>query len=70
LVQQALRRRLARRTAIGLASVLFGLAHLLVYQTAVYQTILLGLSFGLAYESAGILASILTHMLWNLWLIL
>jgi len=70
LVQQALRRRLARRTAIGLSSLLFGLAHLLVYQTAVYQTILLGLGFGLAFESAGILASILAHVLWNLWLIL
>jgi len=68
LVQHALRRRLKRRLAIGLAALLFGLAHLVVYQNAVYQPILLGLSFGLAYERAGILASILVHMLWNLWL--
>ena len=66
LVQQALRRRLRRRLALGLAALLFGLAHLVVYRNAVYQPVLLGLSFGLAYERAGILASILAHLLWNL----
>lgn len=68
LVQHALRRRLARRWAIGLAALLFGLAHLVAYRSAVYQPMLLGLSFGLAYERAGIFASIVVHMLWNLWL--
>jgi hypothetical protein len=68
LVQHALRRRLTRRIAIGLSALLFGIAHVVVFPNAVYQTVLLGLSFGLAYERAGILASILVHMLWNLWL--
>ena len=68
LVQHALRRRVKRRVAIGLSATLFGLAHLLVFPMSVHQTVLLGLSFGIAYERAGILASILTHMLWNLWL--
>jgi membrane protease YdiL (CAAX protease family) len=68
LVQHALRRRVRRRLAIGLAAMLFGLAHLLVYKTVAWQTVLLGLTFGIAYESAGLLASTLVHMLWNLWL--
>lgn len=68
LVQHALRRRLRRRWALGLAALLFGLAHVVAYRSAVYQPVLLGLSFGLAYERAGIVASILVHMLWNLWL--
>lgn len=68
LVQHALRRRLKRRIAIGLAALLFGIAHVVVFPNAVYQTVLLGLSFGLAYERAGILASVLVHVLWNLWL--
>jgi membrane protease YdiL (CAAX protease family) len=68
LVQHALRRRLKRRVAIGLSATLFGLAHVVVFPMSVYQTVLLGLSFGVAYERAGIVASILTHMLWNLWL--
>ncbi len=68
LVHHALRRRLRRRLAIGLSALLFGLAHIVVYHGAVYQPVLLGLSFGLAYERGGILASILVHMLWNLWL--
>jgi membrane protease YdiL (CAAX protease family) len=66
LVQQALRRRLRRRLALGLTALLFGLAHLVVYRNAIYQPVLVGLSFGLAYERAGILASILAHLLWNL----
>ncbi len=68
LVQHALRRRVRRHVAIALSAMLFGLAHLLVYEALAWQTVLLGLSFGLAYESAGLLASILVHMLWNLWL--
>jgi len=67
LVQHALRRRVRRRVAIGLSSVLFGLAHLVVFPMSVHQTILLGLSFGLAYERAGIIASVMVHVLWNLW---
>ncbi len=68
LVQHALRKRVRRRVAIGAAALLFGLAHLLVYKAVAWQTVLLGLTFGLAYESAGLLASTLVHMLWNLWL--
>jgi len=68
LVQHALRRRLKRRWAIGVSALLFGVAHVVVFPMSVYQTVLLGLSFGIAYERGGILASLWAHMLWNLWL--
>jgi membrane protease YdiL (CAAX protease family) len=55
-------------TAYGLftAAVVFGVAHVGVYQIGLYQTVLLGIAFGVAYLEGGIVASIVVHALWNL----
>ena len=63
--QRALRGRSSATRAIGAASAVFGLAHLGVYRGAAYQTVLMGLGFGAAYEEAGLLASLLAHVLYN-----
>jgi membrane protease YdiL (CAAX protease family) len=68
LLQQTLRERLRPAWAIGVSSTMFGLAHVFVYAVSNWQTILLGVAFGLAYEEAGLAASVATHVLWNLWL--
>src|SRR5262249_26727143 len=68
LLQQTLRERLRPWLAIGISSTMFGLAHVFVYVAAIWQTVLLGLAFGLAFEEAGLAASVATHVLWNLWL--
>ncbi|MEO8796654.1 MAG: CPBP family intramembrane glutamic endopeptidase [Polyangiaceae bacterium] len=70
MLQRAATARLGPRRGIALASVVFGLAHLGVYRVAVYQTILLGVSFGVAFEEGGLVASLLTHAVWNLYLLL
>lgn len=48
------------------ASVAFGLAHVGVYELALYQTVLLGVGFGLAYAEGGIVAAFVVHAMWNL----
>jgi len=68
LLQQTLRERLGPGLAIGISSTMFGLAHVFVYVVSNWQTVLLGIAFGLAYEEAGLAASVATHVLWNLWL--
>ena len=68
LLQQTLRERLGPGVAIGISSTMFGLAHVFVYVVSNWQTMLLGVAFGLAYEEAGLAASVATHVLWNLWL--
>ena len=70
LLQRLLVRRLGTNRGLALAALVFGLAHLGVYRVAVYQTVLLGASFGVAYGAGGIAASALTHALWNLHLLL
>ena len=70
LLQRVLARRFGNARAIALASLAFGLAHLGVYKMAVYQTVLLGAGFGAAYAWGGYPASVLTHALWNLSLVL
>jgi membrane protease YdiL (CAAX protease family) len=64
-LQRALRSRTTAPRAIGATSVIFALAHLGVYRTALHQTFLVGLAFGAAYEEAGILAAITAHALYN-----
>jgi membrane protease YdiL (CAAX protease family) len=68
LLQQTLRERLPPAPAIGISAIMFGLAHIFVYVVSNWQTMLLGVAFGLAYEEAGLAASVATHVLWNLWL--
>lgn len=70
MLQRAATARLGPRRGIALASIVFGLAHLGVYRVAVYQTVLLGVSFGVAFEEGGLVASLLAHAVWNLYLLL
>jgi membrane protease YdiL (CAAX protease family) len=44
----------------------FGVAHVGVYELALYQTVLLGIGFGLAYAEGGLIAAFVVHAVWNL----
>ena len=44
----------------------FGLAHVGVYELALYQTVLLGIGFGVAYAEGGIIGAFVVHATWNL----
>jgi membrane protease YdiL (CAAX protease family) len=70
LLQRVLSRRFGDARGIALAGLAFGLAHLGVYKIAVYQTVLLGVGFGVAYAMGGYPAAVLTHAAWNLSLVL
>jgi membrane protease YdiL (CAAX protease family) len=62
-------RVLARRygTSYGLlaSAAVFGFAHVGIYEVALYQTVLLGLSFGVALMEGGIVAAFVVHAAWN-----
>ena len=70
MLQRVLARRWGNARAIAFSSLAFGLAHLGVYKIAVYQTVLLGVGFGVAFAGGGYLAAALAHLLWNLSLVL
>lgn len=65
LLQDVLGRRWGRSYGIFAAAVAFGAAHLGVYEVALYQTVLLGIGFGLAYAEGGIVAAFFVHATWN-----
>lgn len=48
------------------SSLAFGVAHVGVYELALYQTVLLGIGFGLAYAEGGLIAAFVVHAVWNL----
>jgi membrane protease YdiL (CAAX protease family) len=66
LLQDTLVRKYGTTYGLFTAAVVFGVAHVGVYQIGVYQTVLLGIAFGVAYVEGGIVASIVVHALWNL----
>jgi membrane protease YdiL (CAAX protease family) len=66
LLQDVLVRKFGARYGIFAASVAFGLAHIGVYEVALYQTVLLGFGFGLAYAEGGLWAAFCVHATWNL----
>ncbi len=70
LVQRVLAARFGSTAGLAGAAILFGLAHLGVYRFAVYQTTLLGVSFGVAYAGGGLGAAAIVHAVWNLMLML
>ena len=37
-----------------------------IYEIALYQTVLLGIGFGIAYAEGGLLAAFVVHAVWNL----
>lgn len=69
-LQRALRDRFGVVRAIAMTAAVFALAHVGVYRAALYQTVLLGIGFGVAYEEGGILAAICVHVVWNAYLLL
>jgi membrane protease YdiL (CAAX protease family) len=69
-LQRKLGERFGPRRAIAIAASVFGIAHLGIYRVAIYQTVLLGVGFGVAFEEGGLIASVVTHALWNLYLLL
>jgi len=66
LLQDVFERKYGRAYSIFAASVAFGVAHLGVYEVALYQTVLLGIGFGVAYGEGGLLAAFFVHATWNL----
>jgi hypothetical protein len=48
------------------SAIVFGVAHAGVYHVALYQPVLLGLAFGVAYAEGGLLAAFTVHAAWNL----
>ena len=47
------------------SSVVFGVAHMGLYEVDLYQTMLLGAGLAVAYAEGGIVAAYLAHALWN-----
>jgi membrane protease YdiL (CAAX protease family) len=73
-LQRVARRAFGSRIAIAITGVVFGLAHMSAFHNAFYQHIGIGLALGAVFELAGggtvgIVASSLTHVLWNTWLV-
>lgn len=66
LLQDVLTRKYGPSYAVFAASLAFGVAHLGVYQVALYQTVLLGIGFGVAYLEGGLVAAFFVHAIWNL----
>lgn len=65
LLLEVLARRYGRAYGLVAASLGFGVAHLGIYHVALYQTVLLGAGFGVAYLEGGLLAAFLVHAAWN-----
>ena len=66
LLMNVLVRRYGLPYGLIASSMAFGFAHVGIYEIALYQTVLLGVGFGLAYAEGGIIAAFAVHALWNL----
>ncbi len=66
LLMNVLVRRYGFAYGLFVSSVAFGFAHVGIYEIALYQTVLLGAGFGLAYAEGGLIAAFVVHALWNL----
>lgn len=66
LLMDALVRKYGKSYGLFASAAAFGIAHLGVYEVALWQTVLLGIGFGLAYAEGGIVASFAVHAIWNL----
>jgi membrane protease YdiL (CAAX protease family) len=69
LLLRVLARRFGASYGLFAAAVLFGFAHVGLYEVALYQTVLLGLAFGLAWLEGGIVSAVVVHAVWNLLLL-
>lgn len=66
LLMNALVRKYGLAYGLFASAIIFGLAHVGIYQMALYQTVLLGVAFGIAYAEGGLLAAFTVHAAWNL----
>jgi membrane protease YdiL (CAAX protease family) len=66
LLQDVLARKYGTAYGVFAAACVFALAHLGVYEVALYQTLLLGIGFGVAYCEGGLLAAFVVHATWNM----
>ena len=48
------------------SSLVFGFAHYGVYEIALYQTVILGVAFGITFAEGGLVAAFVVHAVWNL----
>ena len=66
LLMNVLVRRYGFTYGLFASAAAFGVAHVGVYELALYQTVLLGIGFGLAYAEGGLVAAFVVHAVWNL----
>lgn len=66
LLMNVLVRRYGMTYGLFASAAAFGIAHVGVYELALYQTVLLGIGFGVAYAEGGIIAAFVVHAAWNL----
>jgi membrane protease YdiL (CAAX protease family) len=65
-LMKTLVRRYGMTYGLFASSAAFGLAHVGVYELALYQTALLGIGLGIAYAEGGLVAAFVVHATWNL----
>jgi membrane protease YdiL (CAAX protease family) len=65
LLMDVLVRKYGAAYGLFASAVVFGVAHTGSYDVALYQTVLLGVAFGVAYAEGGIVAAIAAHAAWN-----
>jgi membrane protease YdiL (CAAX protease family) len=65
-LQDVLARRYGTAYGVFAAALAFGIAHAGIYHVALYQTVLLGVGFGVAYASGGFFAAFAVHAAWNI----
>lgn len=58
--------RYGRTYGLFASAVVFAVVHLGVYETALWQTLLLGVAFGVTFLEGGLLAAFMVHAMWNL----
>lgn len=66
LLMDVLARKYGAAYGLFASAVVFGFAHLGLYEVALYQTVLLGVAFGVAYAEGGLVAAFVVHAAWNL----
>jgi len=66
LLMNVLVRKYGMTYGLFASAVAFGFAHVGVYELALYQTVLLGIGFGIAYAEGGLIAAFVVHAVWNL----
>ena len=65
LLMNVLVRRYGLRYGLFVSAAVFGFAHVGIYEVALYQTVMLGIGFGIAYAEGGLVAAFVVHAVWN-----